>query len=77
MTPDSIRFRRHDNALTIAEAVRVLRDTISTRGEPYARSVYHLDEWDATGLLEGHMAVEKALDVLDTHNSLGGLQCAP
>ena len=44
---------------------------------PDARSVYHLDEWDSTGLLSGHMAVEKALDVLDTHNSTGGLQCTP
>jgi hypothetical protein len=39
-------------------------------GEPYVRDVYALDKWDMQGVPEGHMAIDKALAVLEKQNKL-------
>ncbi len=70
MTPEGIRYRRHENAITIAEAVRHLQAVVTTHGMAYARDVYSLDQWDEDGLQAGQMRIERALEILERANTL-------
>ena len=76
MTEEAIRTREHDNALTVAEACRVLRDAPDARAdygdiltEDYLWAALSVDT-GAKGALGSWMRVEEALAILRRANEL-------